>query len=69
MEKNKNIVYSRTRNRKYDFGINYPCEMEIKVCQWHATGQWFSLGTPVSFTNKIDCLKINEILLKVVLTP
>lgn len=33
MKKNKNIVFSRTRNRKYDFGINYPCAMEIKVCQ------------------------------------
>jgi hypothetical protein len=25
-----------------------------KVCQWLATGCWFSLGTPVSFTNKTD---------------
>ena len=25
-----------------------------KVCQWLATGQWFSLGTPVSSTNKTD---------------
>jgi hypothetical protein len=24
------------------------------VCQWLATGQWFSSGTPVSSTNKID---------------
>jgi hypothetical protein len=23
-----------------------------KVCQWHATGRWFSPGTPVSSTNK-----------------
>jgi hypothetical protein len=23
-----------------------------KVCQWLVTGQWFSLGTPVSSTNK-----------------
>jgi hypothetical protein len=27
-----------------------------------ATGQWFSLGTPVSSTNKTDCHDINEIL-------
>ena len=26
----------------------------IKVCQWLATGQWSSLGTPVSSTNKTD---------------
>ena len=26
-----------------------------KVCQWLATGQWFSLGTPVSSTDKIHC--------------
>jgi hypothetical protein len=38
-----------------------------KVCQWLATGQWFSLGPPVSFTNKIDRHDIIEILLKVAL--
>jgi hypothetical protein len=38
-----------------------------KVCQWLATGQWFSLGTPVSSTNKTDRHDITEILLKVVL--
>ena len=37
-----------------------------KVCQWIATGQWFSLGTPVSSTNKTDCHE-TEILLKVIL--
>jgi hypothetical protein len=26
------------------------------------TGQWFSLGTPVSSTNKIDCRDIAEML-------
>jgi hypothetical protein len=30
-----------------------------KVCQWLATGWWFSLGAPVS------CIDITEILLKV----
>jgi hypothetical protein len=30
-------------------------------------GQWFSPGTPVSFTNKTDCHNITEILLKVAL--
>ena len=30
-----------------------------KVCQW------FSLGSPVSFTNKTDCHEITEIMLKV----
>jgi hypothetical protein len=29
------------------------------------TGWWFSLGTPVSSTNKTDCHNITEILLKV----
>ena len=38
-----------------------------KVCQWLATGRWFSLGTPVSSTNKTDCHDITEILLKVAL--
>ena len=32
-----------------------------------ATGQWFSLGTPVSSTNKTDRHNIAEILLKVVI--
>ena len=36
-----------------------------KVCQWLATGRWFSLGTPVSSTNKTDHHDIAEILLKV----
>jgi hypothetical protein len=31
------------------------------------TGQWFSLGTSVSSTNKTDCHDITEILLKVAL--
>jgi hypothetical protein len=29
-----------------------------------ATGQWFSLGTPVSSTNKTDCHNVTKILLK-----
>jgi hypothetical protein len=37
------------------------------VCQWLATGQWFSPGAPVSTTNKTDHLDITEILLKVAL--
>ena len=38
-----------------------------KVCQWLATGRWFSPGPPVSSTNKTDHHDITEILLKVVL--
>ena len=33
-----------------------------QVCEWLATGWWFS---PVDFTNKTDRLDITEILLKV----
>jgi hypothetical protein len=36
-----------------------------KVCQWLATGRWFSPGPPVSSTNKTDRHDITEILLKV----
>ena len=32
-----------------------------KVCQWLVTGRWFSLGTPVSSTNKTDHHDIAEI--------
>jgi hypothetical protein len=39
-----------------------------KVCQWHATGWWFSPGTPVSSTNKTDHHDVTEILLKVALS-
>ena len=38
-----------------------------KVCQWLATGWWFSSGTPVSSTNKTDRHDIAEIMLKVAL--
>jgi hypothetical protein len=38
-----------------------------KVCQWLATGRWFSPGTPVSSTNKTDRHNMTEILLKVAL--
>ena len=38
-----------------------------KIRQWLETGQWFSLGTPVSSTNETDCHDITEILLKVAL--
>ena len=38
-----------------------------KVCQWLATGQWFSLGTPVFSTNKTDHKDVTEILLKLTL--
>jgi hypothetical protein len=38
-----------------------------KVCQWLATGRWFSPGPPISFTNKTDRHDITKILLKVAL--
>ena len=38
-----------------------------KVCQWFATGRWFSLCTQVFSTNKTDCHNITEILSKVAL--
>jgi hypothetical protein len=41
----------------------------IQVYQWLATGQWFSLGTPVSSTNKTDRHDKTKILLKVSLNP
>ena len=39
-----------------------------KVCQWLATGQWFSLGPPASSINKTDRHNIAEMLLKVALS-
>ena len=37
------------------------------VCQWLATGRWFSPGTPVTSTTKTDRHDMTEILLKVAL--
>ena len=37
------------------------------ICQWLATGRWFSPGPPFSSTNKTDRHDITEILLKVAL--
>ena len=37
------------------------------VCQWYKAGWCFSLGPPVSSTNKTDHLDMTEILLKVAL--
>ena len=38
-----------------------------KVCQWFATGQWFSPGTLASSINKTDRHDITEISLEVAL--
>ena len=38
-----------------------------QACQRLVVGRWFSLGTPVSSTNKIDHHDITEIVLKVAL--
>ena len=38
-----------------------------EVCQWLATGRWFSPGTPFYSTNKTDRNNITAILLKVAL--
>jgi hypothetical protein len=37
------------------------------IRQWLAVGSCFSMGTPVSSTNKTDCHNVTEILLKVAL--
>ena len=39
-----------------------------RVFQRLATGQWFSPGAPISFTNRTDRHDITEILLKVALS-
>ena len=56
------------------FWVQIPLKRDVlnttlfdKVCQWLATSQWFSQGTPVSSTYKTDSNNITEILLKVAL--
>ena len=49
---------------------NWCCEFKSRSgrgVQHNVTGQWFSLGSPVSSTNKTDCHDVTEILLKVAL--
>ena len=41
----------------------YSIQQCDNVCQWLATGRWFSPGTPVSSNNKTDRHDIAEILL------
>ena len=50
-------------------GEVYSIQRYVIVCQWLATGQWFSPGTctPISSNNKTDHHDITEILLKVTL--
>ena len=48
-------------------GEVYSIQHYVIVCQWLAAGQWFSLGIPISSTNKTDRHDITEILLKVAL--
>jgi hypothetical protein len=43
------------------------CTIYNIICQWFATGMWFSPSTPVSSTNKTDLHDIAEIFLKVAL--
>ena len=50
-------------------GEVYPIQHCDKVCQWLATGQWFSHGTAVSSTNKTDWHDVAKILLKVAFKP
>ena len=49
--------YERQNYKMYFFVYSY--------FSLFASSRWFSLGTPVSSTNKTDCQDITEILLKV----
>jgi len=49
------------------WSIYLPLKYWVNRCQWLTTGWWFSLGTPVSSTNKTARHDVTEILLKVAL--
>jgi hypothetical protein len=51
---------------QYNVGLGLWCLCD-NVCQWLVTGQWFSLSTLVSSTNKTDRHNITAVLLKMVL--
>jgi hypothetical protein len=57
---------NRSRRVNFIYGV-HDTSLCDNIFQWHKTGRWFSLGTPVFFTNKTDCHYIAEILLKVAL--
>ena len=57
---NKNDFWKKVKISKLGVLDTTLCD---KVCQWLATGWWFSLDTPVSSTNKMDGHVITEILL------
>ena len=56
--------------RRFSSTDDYPSfdtAYSTKVCQWLATGRWFSPGLSVSSTNKTDRHDITEILFEVAL--
>jgi hypothetical protein len=62
------VKIQRYNELKYCGKIKFEsCTLCDKVCQWLATGQWFSPCTLVSSTTKTDHQDITEILLKVAL--
>ena len=58
------VSLNPTHGELYQYSIKH-CD---KVCQLLDAGRWFSLGTPVSSTNKTDRHDTDEILLKVALS-
>ena len=59
-----NIIFIQTSQHGAQWLDTTLCD---KVCQWLATGRWFSLCTLIFSTNKTDRYDISEILLKVTL--
>jgi hypothetical protein len=67
----KSMAYGDSRHFQKYFSL-YIGLLDItfcdKFCQWLATGRWFSLGTPISSTNKTDNHDITEIFLHEIYT-
>jgi hypothetical protein len=59
------LVIAAHHAPEYYFSIPDFATLCDKVCQWLATGRWFSPGTAVSSINKADLHDITEIFLKV----
>jgi hypothetical protein len=49
-----NVTIYKTWEKKNYLVILFDTTFCDRVCQWLVTGQWFSLGTLVSSTNKTD---------------
>jgi hypothetical protein len=60
------VCFKRGASWPWSFGMARSTTLCDKVCQWFATGRWFSSYSPVSSINKTDRHNMTEILLNTI---